>query len=151
MLSEYDFSGAIRSHLRVIRKKKLGFTGTRLEPSDRQQKQMVTLLKLHTPAELHHGDCIGADEFIAKLAWELQSKGIRVVCHPPTDEKDRAFTKYHECRDALPYIERNHAIVDECDFLLGVPRTANEEVRSGTWATIRYAWKVGIPVSIFKP
>lgn len=44
-------------------------------------------------------------------------------------------------REPAPYIVRDHAIVDEVQFLIGCPRKDIEELRSGTWATIRYARK----------
>ena len=46
------------------------------------------------------------------------------------------------------YLERNRDIVDACDILIACPRTLKEELRSGTWATVRYARKVGKPVAI---
>lgn len=48
------------------------------------------------------------------------------------------------------YLVRDHAMVDmvaEDGVLLAFPRTPVEQRRgSGTWATIRYARKVGVPV-----
>ena len=37
------------------------------------------------------------------------------------------------------------------DFLIGMPKSEFEELRSGTWATIRYAKKIGIKVMIIFP
>lgn len=50
-----------------------------------------------------------------------------------------------------PPLKRNYDIVDACDILLAAPRTLTEELRSGTWATIRYARKTGKKYLILAP
>ena len=66
---------------------------------------------------------------------------IPVVCHPPENEKFRAFTHADadEVRVMKPYLTRNMDIVVESDFLVAVPLEDKESPRSGTWATVRYA------------
>jgi predicted Rossmann fold nucleotide-binding protein DprA/Smf involved in DNA uptake len=54
--------------------------------------------------------------------------GYRVIAYPAT--------KGHE-------LERNHLIVAACDVLNAAPLQDEEILRSGTWATIRYARKAG--------
>lgn len=51
--------------------------------------------------------------------------------------------------DPIPALERNRIIAGLADGLLAVPAT-DEEGRSGTWATIRYARKLGCPIYIVK-
>src|SRR5258706_311318 len=51
---------------------------------------------------------------------------------------------------AKDYIARNHDIVDDTDILYACP-DGPEKVRSGTWATIRYALKQKKKVVIFHP
>jgi hypothetical protein len=51
--------------------------------------------------------------------------------------------------EPIPALERNHIIAGLADGLLAVPAT-DEEGRSGTWATVRYALKLGCPVYIVK-
>jgi hypothetical protein len=41
--------------------------------------------------------------------------------------------------------------VDATGWLLAAPRTKTEEQRSGTWATIRYARKLGRQVCLLWP
>lgn len=118
---------------------KVGFTGTRQGLTKHQYwvlDGMLSALCTIEGSELHIGDCVGADTECRKLAKKY---GIRAVGHPPKDPKHRAMLEYDEIRPVLPYIERNHVIVDETDWLLAYPRTMKEELRSGTWATIRYA------------
>lgn len=48
-----------------------------------------------------------------------------------------------EERPAKPYLERNKDIANEgIDGLIAAPSGWVEELRSGTWATVRYARKL---------
>ena len=61
---------------------------------------------------------------------------------------------YSDGNEILPekeYIERNHDVVDTCDLLIAMPNTELEVVRSGTWATIRYARKLKKVIVILEP
>jgi hypothetical protein len=49
------------------------------------------------------------------------------------------------------YMERNHDVVHACDFLLALPGTDHEVVRSGTWATVRYARKIARGYQVVLP
>lgn len=122
-----------------------GFTGTASRRLTNNQILGVrrAIIELGI-TEFHHGDCINADEHAHEIAIEL---GVPVVLHPPLNHSKRAF-----CKGAVlempprPYIERNHDIVDVCHFLLVAPKTSQEELRSGTWATYRYAERTYKPI-----
>ena len=122
---------------------RLGFTGTRNGMTDQQKDKLIGVLDAYNITQLHHGDCVGADAFAHQLAKNM---GIYVVVHPPIDPRLRAWCQGDEMRDELPYIERNHNIVDETRHLFVAPRTREEQVRSGTWATYRYATRMEIPI-----
>jgi hypothetical protein len=47
------------------------------------------------------------------------------------------------------YMKRNDVLVAHADVLLAFPKTPQEELRSGTWATIRRARKAGVEVRLF--
>jgi hypothetical protein len=51
----------------------------------------------------------------------------------------------------LPPLDRNKMMVDDCEALIATPRLMVEELRSGTWSTIRYARKCRKPVHIVWP
>ena len=51
----------------------------------------------------------------------------------------------------LPPLVRNHKIVGAVHLLIATPKTDKEELRSGTWATIRYAKKVRLSTCIVYP
>ena len=101
--------------------------------------------------EFHHGDCLGADAAAHANAVAL---GFRIILHPPTANAARAFSKAPGAEmttyPPLPYLERNKAIVDGTDLLIAMPKDARrEEVRSGTWATVRYARKKNRSIVFF--
>lgn len=126
-----------------------GFTGTQASITGFQWSSLYWLLAYHRPEQCHHGDCIGGD-----LAFHQASKslGLYVVLHPPTDPKKRAFClDADEIRLEKPYLERNHDVVDETDYLIATPKSAFEETRSGTWSTVRYARKLLRPIYIILP
>lgn len=119
---------------------KLGFTGTRDGLTPQQQATLERILRdavvIYNIAELHHGDCIGADVDAHTIAKKV---GLKVVIHPPINATKRANCVGDETREPQSYIERNHSIVDSTDAMLAAPHSMREEIRSGTWATVRYA------------
>ena len=69
------------------------------------------------------------------------TKNFKIVIHPPKYNTMRAFCKSDFILPTKDYLERNQDIVDSCDILIAFPATETEDLRSGTWATIRYARK----------
>jgi hypothetical protein len=121
---------------------KIGFTGTQLGMSQHQKEQFVLKLDELGVTEFHHGDCIGADGEAHDIVRLFFPK-VWIVGHLPLSNGKRAFKKCDAYRDPLPYLVRDHKIVDETEFLIGSPKSDAEILRSGTWATIRYARKKG--------
>ena len=77
------------------------------------------------------------DEAAHNIAKEL---GFKVILHPPENVKQRAYCRGDSSVGAKPYLVRNRDIVDSCDILIAVPANPKiEELRSGTWSTVRYA------------
>lgn len=113
---------------------KVGFTGTRAGMSAIQKQQLATVLRWLNEGdavaftELHHGMAVGADMEAETIA---KANGWYVVKRHPASGKPLA---------------RNRQIVAACDVLIAAPRTDQEELRSGTWATVRYARQAGKPV-----
>lgn len=131
----------------------VGFTGTQRGMTVQQEKAfcdyLYGLYDTYGRNEFHHGDCAGADAEAHDIALKI---GFLIVIHPPLNSWKRA-----RCVDAAivkepkPYLERNWDIVDETDMLIATPRGFEEELRSGTWATIRYALKRSKPITIIYP
>jgi hypothetical protein len=127
---------------------RVGITGTHHGGTLAQYHALREFLIALSPRYLHEGDCIGVDAQAAFIATGL---GIYVVAHPPENPRRRAYATANETRTCWPYIVRDHHIVDETEMLIGVPRHDHEVLRSGTWATIRYAVKVNKPVHLILP
>lgn len=124
-----------------------GFTGTRDGMTPLQSCALRTII-----AQLvgwwHHGDCIGSDAQSHDLASEL---GLMTEIHPPLNSDLRAWCVGHIIRKPKRYIERNHDIVDATAAMIAAPSGMREELRSGTWATVRYArWKAR-PITVIYP
>lgn len=108
----------------------------------------VTVSQPPRTVTFHHGDCTGADEqahMIARIC------GYFIVVHPPTDPKKRAWCTGDFAMTPAPYLERNAAIVRSTLELIATPGETVEQVRSGTWATIRQARRLRRPTTIVWP
>ena len=133
---------------------KIGFTGTQRGMTDLQNdsfRETLDLLeeKFGKIEEFHHGDCIGADEEAHLIVKDLSD--VKIVAHPPSDDRKRAFQKGHRIEQCLPYMARNDKIVASCDILIATPQGLGEVLRSGTWATIRRARKSQKDVYVLYP
>jgi len=130
---------------------KVGFTGTQDGISSAQSAALDdVLVEMHPIAEFHHGDCVGADaEACDKVASHYGHEHL--ICHPPTNSRKQAYVKSGQERPKKEYLVRNHDIVDETTILIGCPKESEEVLRSGTWATIRYAKKLNRMVIIVFP
>ena len=130
----------------------VGFTGTQRGLTTAQRDSLERLLAhlkaLHESVSLHHGDCIGADTEAHRAAVGL---GYYVVLHPPLKDDKRSFCKADEERLPLPYLDRNEKIAQACILLIACPKENAEQVRSGTWATVRRARKFGKKIVVIPP
>jgi hypothetical protein len=131
---------------------KIGFTGTREGMTWNQKQELTALLSQinnETPMGVtngfHHGDCKGADVEAAHIAFQL---GLSIWIYPPLSDKQRGW--YREgvtVQQPKPYLDRDKDIVNACELLIAAPK-GPEILRSGTWATVRYARKCGKPILI---
>jgi hypothetical protein len=129
---------------------KIGFTGTQQGMTPAQEKTFKDLIKRLNPTEFHHGDCVGADlhaHYLIKYLFPF----VKIKIHPPLDSSKRAFAEGHSKYIPKPYLERNKAIVNMTNSLIATPKTKDEQLRSGTWSTIRYAKSSNKKVYIINP
>lgn len=131
----------------------LGFTGTRKGLSSDQ------VILLHWDIEdseadlLIHGGAEGADEVADDAAARAN---IPIEIYPCIAHR---FLLWTEIGDGVvrrvhaptPPLIRNQIIARRCDRLIATPAGEEEEMRSGTWATVRYARKAGKRVTIITP
>jgi hypothetical protein len=128
---------------------RIGFTGTQQGMTSAQRYSVEELLQKLGGNEFHHGDCIGADAQAHGIAYRI---GYRIHIHPPVVSTKRAYCFHYDLMYTLkPYLDRNHDIVDACQVLVATPKEFDEQLRSGTWATIRYARKRGVRVFLVLP
>ena len=132
---------------------KVGFAGTRDETTPAQHKALCGWLKANEVTEFHHGCCIGADDEAVQAVLSLATIGGKIVAHPPLNRSKMSESAIQFSTEVLPakdYLVRNRDIVDACEVLLACPK-GEEEQRSGTWSTVRYARKQGKPVVVLWP
>lgn len=129
-----------------MRKAIYGVTGTRHGAVKEQKASLLIRIakiteKLDGRFEpwLIHGGCIGVD-----IQTHLICKGFgwKTWVLPGPYGPDPACCDADEMEENRPFIERNHLIVDRCGAMHALPDRHTEVMRSGTWATIRYARKI---------
>ena len=133
----------------------VGFTGTRQGMTQKQRDACDKLLfdlhrerNWHRVSFFHHGDCVGADAIAHDIAT---AREFSIIIHPPTNQRLVANCKGNKRMEPKPYLERNHDIVDASTILIATPETEEEVLRSGTWATVRYARRQNKEVRILNP
>lgn len=131
---------------------RVGFTGTREGLTPAQGGALARCVRDSVVTTFHHGACYGADAE-AVVHVQHHHPDAYIVAHPCTLTKcvsERTVKASNAARDVRAPLDRNRDIVDTADVLFACPK-GPEELRSGTWSTIRYARKCGTPVVIFWP
>lgn len=113
--------------------------------------QLISLkwvLTTNAVTEVNHGDCVGGD---AEGHLVAHAAGCLTNCYPSTLKHKRAWTAGHAyVHEPLPPLVRNRLMVDRGSMLIATP-SGPERLRSGTWATVRYARKLQLPVDVIRP
>lgn len=125
----------------------IGMTGARDGMTEAQKERFASGLNYLQATELHHGDCVGADADAHDLA---KLEGLRIIVHPPADPTLRAYKEGDVVLKTKGYLDRNRDIVDDSQITFGFPRGMSE-TGGGTWYTINYAKKRGVPLYIIYP
>lgn len=133
----------------------IGFTGTREGMSPVQKEVVAHLLKtIEMKAfidHVSHGDCVGADADFDEIAEKMNI--VRWV-YPSNIPSMRAHTEEHGATiitEPGPPLERNVMITAGARYLIACPKTADEQVRSGTWHAVRCARKNKTTIYIVYP
>lgn len=120
----------------------IAVTGTRRGFSTPQIGAFGSLLLNFRLAEFHHGDCVGVDDEAATFCHTLLPRP-RIIGHPGpliAGGVFRARNRYtDEWKPVVGFMARNRHLVHICDILVVCPGRMEEEFRSGTWQTCRYA------------
>ncbi len=127
----------------------IGITGTQHGGTPAQLATLRQFLLPSATAELHHGDCIGVDAEAHAIMLAIKQDpdlyGARqIIVHPPDRPSKRAFCEgYDFIWPEAPYLMRDQDIVNSTSLLIAVPHADKGQLRSGTWATVRYATRRG--------
>ena len=114
----------------------VGFTGTRRGMTANQLVAVAELLDKLAPTTVHHGDAVGAD---AEFDYMAKCRKIRRIAHPSNKKSQRSGCDCEVVHDEKAPLARNRDIVDHCQHLIAAPGSMTVRMRSGTWATVRYA------------
>ena len=132
---------------------KIGFTGTQRGMTEHQRQQVMIMMasSRREITQIHHGGCVGADTQFYAICRSMHL--VTNTVHPASDVSPEkiADLDYVILLKAKPALERNHDIVDSVDVMIATPAQDHEVLRSGTWATIRYAKKVGRVIHTIYP
>ena len=136
----------------------VSFTGTRkgLSPVQRDQfRLLVAGIGLNLRAcEWHVGGADGADVQATDIMLQAGATPERMHIHPcpgvTLDKLAAVFgrdvaERFH-WHEVFPPLVRNRHMAEVCWLLVAAPETDVEQLRSGTWATVRYARKASKPV-----
>ena len=153
----------------------IGFCGSQNGMNSFQENEVLRIFDNIQPQTLHHGDTVGADSqcHYDFLRWHARNdyEDRVIIIHPPVDFKKRAFVddekkignslreQLLKCKHSVKiitlepfaYLERNRHIVDAVEKMIATPKEVEHTLRSGTWATIRYAWKQKKEVRVIPP
>ena len=103
--------------------------------------------------EFHYGGAFGVDTWCASVATALYPEAAHILHVPLGCRWNERLERLYEFDEVIyvegGYMKRNDSLVEAAGRLLAFPKTANEVLRSGTWATIRRARKAGVPVLMF--
>lgn len=131
---------------------KIGFTGTQEGTTKKQRAALVSLLtKLGIAESYGHGDCVGADADFHSALRDLYGADAHIIGHIPDRDDKRAFCDFDEYRAPKPYIKRNEVIARENDIIIACPKEFEEQLRSGTWTTVRRVESYGKALHIIYP
>lgn len=137
----------------------IAFTGTRRGLSRSQYQALVEVLSAFPGAPVHNGAAHGADR---ECLAALTKLGPRNVHYWPSNESQREYAfrwgtdfERHplgaKFNPMLPPLDRNRRMVEAATVVVACPQGYAEELRSGTWATVRHARRLGRRLVIVWP
>jgi len=136
------------------------FTGTRKPVTDEQLDQMYTIMRRlkdqHGYNRIFHGCAKESDRRAHLMAVAL---GLDRELYPSNDEQETWASSQRSGGTTIIYpmrppLDRNHYMLDRAGTntrLIAVPHLSVEEIRSGTWATVRYARMLKRRITILWP
>lgn len=134
----------------------IGFTGTSNGMTNAQMTSVKRLVDtyVHWGATVaRHGVCIGADEEFHQICRQVGH--LYIIGHPGITSKGLIYKRSKvECDEMLEakfFLDRNDDIVVQSTILIATPKEVIEQMRSGTWSTVRRARDHQVPYAIVFP
>jgi hypothetical protein len=116
--------------------------------------KVVRDLNLTCDDEFTTGAQYGIDTIAARAVNAAWGRSLLRLCVPlgkPYNRASRILVRPSNIEQVSGgYLARNDRLLDHADVLLAFPATDREELRSGTWATIRRAIDRDVEVRIFE-
>lgn len=132
----------------------IGFTGTRwgMTPAQRAALALEVdrALDLDAPWLARHGMCVGSDEEFHNIVRPLPNG----VIHGHPSNLSGMTARITDCdvlHEPKRPLARNVHIVAASTVMLAAPAEMTEQLRGGTWATIRMARRARKPLAIVWP
>jgi hypothetical protein len=136
----------------------ISFTGTQIGMTTEQVSKFIKIIGYLKPERFNFGLCVGADVdayFAVKAVGKYQPK---IIGYPgyseyrPNDLSKRAKDcRCDELKEPKPFLVRNQDIVNDSDILIATPKEFEEQIRSGTWSTVRKAKAQRLQIIIIFP
>jgi len=130
---------------------RVGFTGTHHGMSMAQVEQVRELIVDLVPEVFSHGDCVGADAQAHDIVRAVRGAKCRIDIYPSESRGMRAFKRGDFTAPAAPSLVRNMMIVRNSAVMIATPYEPDEQLRGGTWSTIRKARTRRVPIYIVLP
>lgn len=133
---------------------RLGVTGSREGPTELQRRAFEAIIEeVDGRIQLRHGSCYGVDAFCHYHVLNTVPRARRRIIRHPCNIAEWTSVCFNadQSMEPKPPLERNRDIVFWSDDIIAMPKTMEEEQRSGTWATVRYARKMGKKVTVIWP
>jgi hypothetical protein len=146
----------------------LGFSGESRELSQAERAYVIrTVLervKYLKPEAVVTGGAAGVDTLVAMAIDEWVPSIHQMVCYPTRIDcrpvrwnaalkQDLPHATFHAAQpghtDSDAYMNRNDDLVYACERLIAFPATRAVRIRSGTWATVRRARRLDMPIEIW--
>lgn len=132
----------------------VSFTATRKGLTVQQLRTATKLLPDLTPTAVHHGCCRGGDTQLHYLVTKLFPL-IEIHRHWPRDNRQTTActSETNPLIDYAPktFLDRDLDIAEAGSILVACPAEVTEVLRSGTWTTVRRAWRLQKPVILLWP
>lgn len=133
----------------------VSFTGSQEGMTEFQRTKLAETLVQLKCTELINGCSIGSDFISTQVGIEVGIKFFHLFPSTLTPKVQYPFpnravySTWCEWDNGIHYmierpdkpLERNKKIVEASNLLIATPKEFKHTLRSGTWSTIRYAWK----------